>query len=179
MAVAIFPGVVVSLGVPEWGQGTAAAIGMDAIGMAAIGMAVTGAVAIGTAIGTVIAVTIMLSSSAASAFPAGGAGVGRVSLRGLPLLRILIWLSVRLLRLRVWLWISRLWLRRLWVWQRLWIWLRKCSQYSSPTRSKVAELQRRLSRAGYYRGSVDGILGPQTRRAIRAYESDHGYADAG
>ena len=50
---------------------------------------------------------------------------------------------------------------------------------SSPTKSKVAELQRRLSRAGYYRGSVDGILGPQTRRAIRAYESDHGYADAG
>ena len=53
------------------------------------------------------------------------------------------------------------------------------SQYESPTHSKVAELQRRLSRAGYYRGSVDGILGPQTRRAIRAYESDHGYADAG
>jgi Putative peptidoglycan binding domain len=53
------------------------------------------------------------------------------------------------------------------------------SQYSSPTRSRVAELQRRLARAGYYRGSVDGILGPQTRRAIRAYETDHGYADAG
>jgi hypothetical protein len=53
------------------------------------------------------------------------------------------------------------------------------SQYGSPTRSKVAELQRRLARAGYYRGSVDGILGPQTRRAIRAYEADHGYADAG
>jgi hypothetical protein len=52
-------------------------------------------------------------------------------------------------------------------------------QYSSPTRSRVAELQRRLARAGYYRGSVDGILGPQTRRAIRAYEADHGYADAG
>jgi peptidoglycan hydrolase-like protein with peptidoglycan-binding domain len=43
----------------------------------------------------------------------------------------------------------------------------------------VAELQRRLSRAGYYHGSVDGVLGPQTRRAIRAYEADHGYADAG
>jgi hypothetical protein len=52
-------------------------------------------------------------------------------------------------------------------------------QYGSATRSRVAELQRRLSRAGYYRGSVDGILGPQTRRAIRAYEQDHGYADAG
>jgi len=47
--------------------------------------------------------------------------------------------------------------------------------YQSPTRSKVAELQRRLARAGYYRGAIDGILGPQTRRAIRAYERDHGY----
>jgi Putative peptidoglycan binding domain len=52
------------------------------------------------------------------------------------------------------------------------------SQYGSATRSRVAELQRRLSRAGYYRGSIDGVLGPQTRRAIRAYEQDHGYADA-
>ena len=53
------------------------------------------------------------------------------------------------------------------------------SQYGSATRSRVAELQRRLSRAGYYRGSIDGVLGPQTRRAIRAYEQEHGYADAG
>jgi hypothetical protein len=43
------------------------------------------------------------------------------------------------------------------------------------TRSRVAELQRRLARAGYYHGSIDGILGPATRRAIRAYERDHGY----
>src|SRR5438874_133707 len=53
------------------------------------------------------------------------------------------------------------------------------SQYGSASRSRVAELQRRLSRAGYYRGSIDGVLGPQTRRAIRAYEQEHGYADAG
>jgi hypothetical protein len=51
-------------------------------------------------------------------------------------------------------------------------------QNASPTRSRVAELQRRLARAGYYHGSIDGVLGPQTRRAIRAYEADHGYADA-
>ena len=53
------------------------------------------------------------------------------------------------------------------------------SQYSSTTRSRVAELQRRLSRAGYYHGSIDGVLGPQTRQAIRAYEEQHGYVDAG
>ena len=45
--------------------------------------------------------------------------------------------------------------------------------YGDSSRSRVSELQRRLSRAGYYRGSVDGVLGPQTRRAIRAYEQDH------
>ena len=45
-----------------------------------------------------------------------------------------------------------------------------------PTHSRVAELQRRLARAGYYSGAVDGILGPRTRRAIQAYERDHGYA---
>jgi Putative peptidoglycan binding domain len=47
---------------------------------------------------------------------------------------------------------------------------------SHGSRSRVAELQRRLARAGYYGGSIDGIMGPQTRRAIRAYERDRGYA---
>ena len=37
----------------------------------------------------------------------------------------------------------------------------------------VVEVQRRLARAGYYHGAIDGILGPATRRAIRAYERDH------
>jgi hypothetical protein len=45
------------------------------------------------------------------------------------------------------------------------------SSYSS--RSTVAETQRLLARAGYYHGAIDGIMGPQTRRAIRAYERDH------
>src|SRR5213596_2484749 len=49
-------------------------------------------------------------------------------------------------------------------------------QYGNSSRSRVAELQRRLARAGYYHGSIDGVLGPQTRRAIRAYEQDHGNA---
>jgi len=48
------------------------------------------------------------------------------------------------------------------------------SGYGDSSHSRVAELQRRLARAGYYRGSIDGVLGPQTRRAIRAYEQDHG-----
>jgi hypothetical protein len=47
--------------------------------------------------------------------------------------------------------------------------------YGDSSRSRVAELQSRLARAGYYHGTIDGILGPATRRAIRAYERNHGY----
>src|SRR6266699_1664328 len=48
-------------------------------------------------------------------------------------------------------------------------------RYSDPAygyadRSSIAQLQRRLARAGYYSGAIDGIMGRQTRRAIRAYE---------
>jgi Putative peptidoglycan binding domain len=42
--------------------------------------------------------------------------------------------------------------------------------------SSVARLQRQLARAGYYRGSIDGIMGPRTRYALRAYQHDHGTA---
>jgi hypothetical protein len=48
--------------------------------------------------------------------------------------------------------------------------------YGYSSRSRVAELQQRLARAGYYHGSIDGIMGPHTRRAIRAYERGRGYA---
>jgi len=48
--------------------------------------------------------------------------------------------------------------------------------YGDNSGSRVAELQSRLASAGYYHGAIDGILGPATRRAIRAYERDHGYA---
>jgi len=47
--------------------------------------------------------------------------------------------------------------------------------YGDSSRSRVAELQRRLASTGYYHGAIDGIMGPGTRRAIRAYERDHGY----
>jgi peptidoglycan hydrolase-like protein with peptidoglycan-binding domain len=36
--------------------------------------------------------------------------------------------------------------------------------------SVVAEVQQELARAGYYRGSIDGVVGNGTRNAIRAYE---------
>ncbi len=45
--------------------------------------------------------------------------------------------------------------------------------YSYGNGSSVVELQRRLARAGYYHGAIDGIMGPATRRAMRAYERDH------
>ena len=38
----------------------------------------------------------------------------------------------------------------------------------------VAAVQRRLARGGYYRGSVDGVIGPGTRTAIRAFERNNG-----
>jgi hypothetical protein len=38
----------------------------------------------------------------------------------------------------------------------------------------VAAVQRRLARGGYYHGSVDGVIGPGTRSAIRAFERNNG-----
>ena len=40
--------------------------------------------------------------------------------------------------------------------------------------SSVAAAQELLARQGYYDGEIDGILGPQTRRAIARYQSHHG-----
>jgi membrane-bound lytic murein transglycosylase B len=34
-------------------------------------------------------------------------------------------------------------------------------------------MQTRLADLGYYDGVIDGIMGPQTRAAISAYESTH------
>ena len=38
----------------------------------------------------------------------------------------------------------------------------------------VAAVQRRLARAGYYHGAIDGVIGTGTRRAIAAYERKNG-----
>ena len=40
----------------------------------------------------------------------------------------------------------------------------------------VVRVQRQLRNDGYYAGSVDGVLGPQTRHAIAAFQADHGLA---
>ena len=40
--------------------------------------------------------------------------------------------------------------------------------------SLVAQVQTRLARAGYYHGTIDGVSGPETRRAIRAYQRSNG-----
>jgi hypothetical protein len=39
--------------------------------------------------------------------------------------------------------------------------------------STVAAAQQQLARQGYYRGEIDGVLGPETRRAIARYQSNH------
>jgi Putative peptidoglycan binding domain len=43
----------------------------------------------------------------------------------------------------------------------------------------VADAQEQLTRRGYYRGAIDGILGQETRRAIIRYQSDHGLTVTG
>jgi hypothetical protein len=45
--------------------------------------------------------------------------------------------------------------------------------------SSVVQLQRRLARAGFYHGAIDGIMGPETRRAIRAYERSRNQREYG
>jgi len=45
--------------------------------------------------------------------------------------------------------------------------------YGNHYDAKVAELQRRLTNAGYYRGEIDGIFGPRTQYALKAYRHDH------
>ena len=37
-----------------------------------------------------------------------------------------------------------------------------------------ASVQRALARNGYYRGPIDGNIGPMSRRAIASYQNDHG-----
>lgn len=43
----------------------------------------------------------------------------------------------------------------------------------SANKAAVARVQGGLSRLGYAAGPTDGVMGPQTRTAIRSYQSDH------
>ena len=45
--------------------------------------------------------------------------------------------------------------------------------------SLEAAVQMRLRRAGYYRGRIDGIIGPASRSAIRRFQADHGLRPTG
>src|SRR5260370_29253604 len=49
-------------------------------------------------------------------------------------------------------------------------------QYTDRT---IADVQTQLAREGYYRGDIDGVLGPETRRAIVSFQSDHGLRETG
>lgn len=40
--------------------------------------------------------------------------------------------------------------------------------------STVVAAQQQLAREGYYRGQIDGIVGPATQRAVARYQSSHG-----
>ncbi len=38
----------------------------------------------------------------------------------------------------------------------------------------IADVQAALQEMGYYKGEVDGLLGPLTREALTGYQSDNG-----
>jgi putative peptidoglycan binding protein len=52
-------------------------------------------------------------------------------------------------------------------------------QSAEPPDRVIADVQSALQQMGYYQGEVDGLLGPLTREALTAYQTDHGlYATA-
>jgi hypothetical protein len=50
---------------------------------------------------------------------------------------------------------------------------------SSYSDDLAVDVQRALARRGYYRGPIDGDIGPGSRSAIRAYQYDRGLAATG
>src|SRR6266496_5248069 len=89
---------------------------------------------------------------------------------GLPVLRLFI-LAVRVL------WVLPVFILRglslfiLWGYSNAYSYYQPGYGYDTAT---VAAVQRRLGELGYYHGVVDGVMGPQTRAAITAFESTHG-----
>ena len=51
--------------------------------------------------------------------------------------------------------------------------------YGSYSDSLAVDVQRELRRRGYYRGPIDGDIGPGSRSAIRAYQYDRGLSASG
>ena len=49
-------------------------------------------------------------------------------------------------------------------------------QHAEPPDKVIAQTQDLLKQMGYYRGEVDGLLGPLTREALTAYQNDNGLA---
>lgn len=45
--------------------------------------------------------------------------------------------------------------------------------------SPEATIQKRLADLGYYKGKIDGIIGPSTKDAIKAFQKDHGLKEDG
>jgi hypothetical protein len=51
-------------------------------------------------------------------------------------------------------------------------------QFADST-AQIKQAQRRLRDAGFYSGSVDGMLGPNTAAALRRYQAKHGLPETG
>jgi hypothetical protein len=49
-------------------------------------------------------------------------------------------------------------------------------QRAQPPDQVIADVQAELQDMGYYKGEVDGLLGPLTREALTAYQADQGLA---
>ncbi|MGC1321426.1 MAG: peptidoglycan-binding protein [Candidatus Udaeobacter sp.] len=47
-------------------------------------------------------------------------------------------------------------------------------QHAEPPDKVIADVQGVLQQMGYYKGDVDGLLGPMTREALTAYQNDQG-----
>jgi hypothetical protein len=47
-------------------------------------------------------------------------------------------------------------------------------QHAEPPDKVIADVQAVLQQMGYYKGEVDGLLGPMTREALTAYQADQG-----
>jgi hypothetical protein len=47
-------------------------------------------------------------------------------------------------------------------------------QHAEPPDKVIADVQGVLQQMGYYKGDVDGLLGPLTREALSAYQADNG-----